>query len=154
MSMRLFLIHIVFPIVVGIVIFVPIFCCTWFLWLMVGFSQPLMDPRFVTILVHLIIPAGMLAVWLGIMFYIFGTSGEGTTSFSRFVHVLYLGIIGIVVAVLVQFLGYIVDEVLLFVFQQRLSLAILGGICTIAKLLAWVYSMCKLSVFTNLERQG
>ena len=154
MSVKRVLECIVFPIVAGFVIFIPIFICTWFLWLLVGFSQPLMDPRFVTVLTYLIIPAGMFAVWIGIMRYIFGSRGKGTTSFFRFAYVLYLAIKGIVLWFSMQFLGFILDMMLLFVFQQHVSLGILSGICNTAKLLAWVYLMRKLPVFTKRDRQA
>ena len=109
-SLKRLLVHIVFPIAAGIVIFIPIFICTWFLWLLVGFSQPLMDSRFVTILVHLIIPAGMLAVWVGMMRYIFGSKGDGETPFSRFAYTLYLGIVGIALFFSIQVLGVNVNS--------------------------------------------
>ena len=154
MSMRLFLERFAFLIVVGVVNFIPIFCCACFLWIMVGFMSADFTPAIYSILKDFIIPAGMLAVWIGIMRYIFGSSGEGTTSFFRFSHVIYLWVIGIVLAVPVHYFGFIVDAVLLFVFQQRLSFTTLVRICITAKALVWGYSMCKLFVFTKRDRQA
>ena len=155
MSMRFFLKQTVFPIVVGVVIFIPILGCLLFLSVVVEYTMPIpLGYSAKNILIKVIIPFGLFAVWFGIMRYIFGSSVEGTTSFSRFVHVLFLGFIGIVVGVLVQLIGFIVDAVLLYVFQQRSSHAIISGICTAAEVLVWGYSMYKLFVFTRRDRQA
>jgi len=114
-----------------------------------GFS-----PAIRSILNYLVIPLGLFAAWFGIMRYIFGSSGEGTSSFPRFVHVLYLGIIGIVLWFPLGYFDFVVREILASIFQQHISLGILSRISLTATLLVWVYSMHKIYIFTKREQQG